>query len=476
MVKKRLNRYCFCGGLRLSTSFMEVKMVKLRRFFSLCLSFVFLAFSFVCFPLSVYASVTYEGGCLLNYQDTYGKDRRVEYHIQVSDSSSPVYCYLVVTRYPDGTFRQHAMLLSESSFSRRLYGLNSSSHSDIYEYSANFAEGSSASVSTAVLSGRYYVDKVWVDSAKGNISSLGSFHVGGTLPVIYKTRNVHDEMFWLDDSFEPGAGGEISSSIVYDSSIPAPQNLRFKSESVGGFLGIGAKFEHELSWSNGLASPPLYARISAVASTQATADDVPFEDSTVSLLSAETTGGYPADTGVYRVGTDEIASKILPGTSLHKVLEYRIQFYRYVDDKLNVGPVATVHLKTNLFGKYDGYTVTTEYPKDPDNIGESGGSDDFYDKDWSSDGQNYQEYDKDGNLIGSGTSEDSGNPVERLLKSLKDIPKIISSTFKAIFDLMSGIGQLPTILSQLFSFLPPEIIIIVGLGITVAIALRIVGR
>ena len=135
-----------------------------------------------------------------------------------------------------------------------------------------------------------------------------------------------------------------------------------------------------------------------------------------------------------------------------------------------------MHLKTNLFGKYDGYTVTTEYPKDPDNIGESGGSDDFYDKDWSSDGQNYQEYDKDGNLIGSGTSEDSGNPVERLLKSLKDIPKIISSTFKAIFDLMSGVGQLPTILSQLFSFLPPEIIIIVGLGITVAIALRIVGR
>lgn len=281
---------------------------------------------------------------------------------------------------------------------------------------------------------------------------------------------------WQADDFVPGEGGITTSSIVYDSSIPAPQNLRFKSESVGGFLGIGAKFEHELSWSNGLASPPLYARISAVASTQATADDVPFEDSTVSLLSAETTGGYPADTGVYRVGTDEIASKILPGTSLNKVLEYRIQFYRYVDDKLNVGPVATVHLKTNLFGKYDGYTVTTEYPKDPDNIGDSGGSDDFYDKDWSSDGQNYQEYDKDGNLIGSGTSEDSGNPVERLLKSLKDIPKIISSTFKAIFDLMSGVGQLPTILSQLFSFLPPEIIIIVGLGITVAIALRIVGR
>ena len=63
-----------------------------------------------------------------------------------------------------------------------------------------------------------------------------------------------------------------------------------------------------------------------------------------------------------------------------------------------------------------------------------------------------------------------------MLKSLKDIPKIISSTFKAIFDLMSGVGQLPTILSQLFSFLPSEIIIIVGLGITVAIALRIVGR
>lgn len=441
-------------------------MVRLKRFFSLCLSFVFLAFSFVYIPLPVYASVS-----INNYFVERCSSVSTTHYYYTSGhivSGNNIYIYRDTV---SSSANVDLYFLSDAPFTFTVDGLSTT---DKDKFDAYNGFGTTVKKSSlASESGVYYAFANLVTLPDSGVFKDIDFATD--LPVVYYDSSSGKP--WLKSDFVLGSGGiETTNSIVYDSSIPAPQNLRFKSESVGGFLGIGAKFEHELSWSNGLASPPLYARISAVASTQATADDVPFEDSTVSLLSAETTGGYPADTGVYRVGTDEIASKILPGTSLNKVLEYRIQFYRYVDDKLNVGPVATVHLKTNLFGKYDGYTVTTEYPKDPDNIGDSGGSDDFYDKDWSSDGQNYQEYDKDGNLIGSGTSEDSGNPVERLLKSLKDIPKIISSTFKAIFDLMSGVGQLPTILSQLFSFLPPEIIIIVGLGITVAIALRIVGR
>lgn len=441
-------------------------MVRLKQFFSLCLSVIFLAFSFIYTPLPVYASGSDKQNYFIALAHFVESNR--DYYSYVSARvSTGNNVYLYGSRDDTGLVSYY--FVSDSAFKFFSFGKSYSSES---EQLAQTGFGTSLKSSQLVSTGYHYA----FAQSQGDSGIFDKCSFETDLQVIYFDADIGYP--WLSEDFvlgeDPSGGG--GSSIVYDSSIPAPQNLRFKSESVGGFLGIGAKFEHELSWSNGLASPPLFARISAVASTQATADDVPFDDSTVSLLSAETTGGYPADTGVYRVGTDEIASKILPGTSLNKVLEYRIQFYRYVDDKLNVGPVATVHLKTNLFGKYDGYTVTTEYPKDPDNIGESGGSDDFYDKDWSSDGQNYQEYDKDGNLIGSGTSEDSGNPVERLLKSLKDIPKIISSTFKAIFDLMSGVGQLPTILSQLFSFLPPEIIIIVGLGITVAIALRIVGR
>lgn len=444
-------------------------MIRLKQFFSLFMSALFVVFSCTYFSFPAYASGSefnqyFIGRCriLSNDKGSYGSGR--------IESGSNIYLYRETNCSYQG-WNDSLYFVSDAPFTYYSLGYAFNTMDECNNYNGF---GSSLQKSKyASVSGTYYGFASSVGNATGNVYGDISFITD--LPVVVYDSALGDP--WKKSDFVLGSGGmETTNSIVYDSSIPAPQNLRFKSESVGGFLGIGAKFEHELSWSNGLASPPLYARISAVASTQATADDVPFEDSTVSLLSAETTGGYPADTGVYRVGTDEIASKILPGTSLNKVLEYRIQFYRYVDDKLNVGPVATVHLKTNLFGKYDGYTVTTEYPKDPDNIGESGGSDDFYDKDWSSDGQNYQEYDKDGNLIGSGTSEDSGNPVERLLKSLKDIPKIISSTFKAIFDLMSGVGQLPTILSQLFSFLPSEIIIIVGLGITVAIALRIVGR
>lgn len=386
------------------------------------------------------------------------------------ESSSAVYVYYCdehqISSYPNGG-GMTIYFLSDSPFSGKSGVVADSGNGSWPEATKPFTSSQDS------LGGQLYFNAIDLLTIRSPISDLilpaGSIHCpcysGG-------------KYFWQEDDFVLGAdpNGGSSSSIVYDSSIPAPANLRFESKSVGGFLGIGSKFEHKLSWSNGAATPPLYARISAVASTQATEDDVPFEDSTVSLLSAVKEGGYQADIGKYSVGTDELASKILPGTSLNKVLEYRVQFYRYVDDVLQVGPVSTIHIKTNIFGKYDGYTVTTEYPKDPDNPGASGGTDDFYDNDWSSDGSHYDEYDKDGNLIDSGTSEDDGGPIAKLLKSLKSIPQLIGSFFDSVNQLFAGIGNFPALLSRLFAFLPAEIIALVGLGISVVIVLRILGR
>ena len=284
------------------------------------------------------------------------------------------------------------------------------------------------------------------------------------------------ELPWLNDDFvlgtDPSVGG--GSSIVYDSSIPAPQNLTFKSESVGGFLGVGSKWEHTLSWSNGLATPPLFARIYASAEVVFTDTGQFFEDSTIPLVRQEDV--FKAETGRYSIGTDELSSKIMDGTVLNKVLQYRVQFCRYDSDgKLLVGPISTVHIKQNLFGKYDGYTVTTEYPKDESDLGQSGGMDDSYVDKWTSDGERYDEYDKDGNHIGSGQSDDV-SPIQKILNFIKDIPRIINSLFDSLMGLMSGVGQIPSLLSQLFSFLPVEIISLIGLGLTVVIVLRIFGR
>ena len=85
------------------------------------------------------------------------------------------------------------------------------------------------------------------------------------------------------------------------------------------------------------------------------------------------------------------------------------------------------------------------------------------------------EYDKDGNHIGSGQSDDV-SPIQKILNFIKDIPRIINSLFDSLMGLMSGVGQIPSLLSQLFSFLPVEIISLIGLGLTVVIVLRIFGR
>lgn len=417
----------------------------------------------------------------------------VSFPVYASDVSSGTFKIIVDHNNDNGSLRYQAAGLSYSSKPGALYFYFIPSEDGKY-YSAYIVSDSGFSL-TFCNSGLYTKkpDFSSIDTKKivGKVNLLNGYYVssafsfyrftsdeysfdGDLLPIIYWSTS---ELPWEKDGFELGkddSGGGTTSSIVYDSSIPAPQDVKFKSESVGGFLGVGSKWEHTLSWSNGLASPPLFLRVYSVAEVVFADTGQFFEDSTIPLLSAD--DKYNASSGRYSVGTDELSSKIMDGTVLNKVLEYRLQFCRYGDDgNLKVGPIATVHVKQNLFGKYDGYTVTTEYPKDDTDLGLSGGLDDEYKDKWTSDGEHYDDYDKDGNLVDSGTSEDS-NPIQKLLNSLKNIPNIVNSFFDSLMGLMSGVGQIPSFLSQLFSFLPPDIITVIGLGILLVIVLRIFGR
>ena len=443
-------------------------MIKLKRFFFLLVSVLLVLFSCTCFP--AYASDSefnqyYIGRSrvLSTNEGNYGAGR--------IESGSNIYLYRETNRSYQG-WNDVLYFVSDAPFTYYSFGYYFKTMDECNKYQGF---GSSLKQSQyASVSGTYYGSVTSV--ASNTQDRYGDISFITDLPTVIYDSALGDP--WKKSDFVLGegavGGGETTNSIVYDASIPAPENLTFKSESVGGFLGVGSKWEHTLSWSNGLASPPLFARVYSVAEVVFADTGQFFEDSTIPLVRAE--DGYKAETGRYSVGTDYLSSKIMDGPVLNKVLEYRIQFCRYdADGNLAVGPVSTVHIKQNIFGKYDGYTVTTEYPKDDTDLGQSGGMDDNYTDKWTSDGNHYDDYDKDGNLVGSGTSSD-GNFIKNLIDSLLNIPTLINSLFKSLQDMMSGIGELPVLLGKLFSFLPGELIGFVGIAFLVVIVLRIFGR
>lgn len=266
-------------------------------------------------------------------------------------------------------------------------------------------------------------------------------------------------------------GDSPSQNLVYDSTIPAPKNLSFTTHKEGGFLGLGGNMFFDLKWLVP-SDPNLHCRISSRVSFTAGAES----DVRMDLPLLDISDSFPASSGLFSIDEKGIASHLKGGT-LDFVDWFRLQYYRVQDGITTVGPISTVHLNRNLFGKYTGYTVTTEYPKDDANIGDSGGLDDFYDGDWSPDGSEYTEYDKDGNVIGSGTSSGSFTDlVNKLVSGFFGIPTLISGFFDSLLNLMSGVGAFPAFFTQLFSWLPPEIVSIIGVGITLVIVLRICGR
>ncbi len=453
----------------------------------------FLAFvSFVVIFIQSFSMLSFAG-----YYDVYHYQTAIAFRYKLSGSPAYLYGYYSIVGGDyngsggDGAFSSYLIPVGDDSHaydfymvSDRPYRFGSYITSSSQQYTEDevldylsLRTGSKSwnySVSTPGSTG-YYVTSVTIANGSKSITDFEIIGQFSEMP--FYVLSQADFRPWLEDGFElgkdPSGGG--GSSILYDSSIPAPENLKFEEKTKSfGFLE-GAKFEHCLTWSNGLASPPLLVRVSGVANAiyNDTGQVVP--DSMLYLL-PESQTGLKANTGVFTVAADDIKAKLLQGTTLVSMLEYRVQFYRYdVEGTLYVGPISTVHLNYNKLGKFIGYTVTTDRPKDETNLGQTGGMDDYYQDNWTSDGENYDEYDKDGNLIGSGTSDD-GSPLDKLLKSLKNIPLLISSFFDSVGQLFSGVGELPSLLSRLFSFLPSEIIALVGLGVTVVIILRILGR
>lgn len=78
---------------------------------------------------------------------------------------------------------------------------------------------------------------------------------------------------------------------------------------------------------------------------------------------------------------------------------------------------------------------------------------------------------------GYGVNGETGHIIPPFdMGSLDSIDEIGELIFSKIFSLFSYVGQLPSLLSKIYPFIPPEVISLIGLGILIVILLRILGR
>ena len=292
-------------------------------------------------------------------------------------------------------------------------------------------------------------------------------------------------------------GGSSESSAVYSSLIPAPKNLQFSYSNEGGvpIVHLGGTSYHKLTWSNELVDP-FSVRISVKVHILDTGSNE--YDKEIMIASDGTDGadfGIAASSKMFKYDFGSLADKICGTGVVDKAhlqawtaTQYRVQFYQYDSGVLNVGPVGVVHLKKNMFGSYSGTVVTTEVPIDKENLGSSGGlmPGDASDS-WSASGQDYNEFDPSGGILGSGvvgddssyvsgTSHNAFTSITDFLNSLVNIPTVISQLFDSLSNMMSGLGELPTFFGSLFSSMPSTILTMIGIGISLAVVLRIIGR
>lgn len=292
------------------------------------------------------------------------------------------------------------------------------------------------------------------------------------------------------------SGGSDNQSYAYDSSIPAPENLKLDFiKTSGGILGLSKRTDLQLSWSNALVD-----NYGVQISASMTVDVFDTEGTTiqkkkkltyklVGLSQVDSGGadaGYPASKGKFIVTEDEllsIAQKELGDTvKVEKVNvdAFRVQFYHIESGVVSVGPVGVLSLNYSVLGKYMGSTSTVEYPSDISDIGEGGGLMPDDTGKWSGDGSG-SEYDEDGNYTGSAGGSGSGNAswsdiVKELIDGLVNIPTVLSQFFGSLKSLLVGIGEFPAYLTQVVSWLPSSVVSVITLGLVLVVVLRIFGR
>lgn len=340
-------------------------------------------------------------------------------------------------------------------------------------------------VSAQLDNGLYFCSYTNYSNCSIDLSSLDMANTV-VVPSEYNSVLLIKEYFETNGLIGLG-GGSSSQKTVYDSSIPAPQNLTYVCTN---------QLSQKLTWTNKLVDS-YSVRVSANGRYNDQLTGKPdWHDYNLMLASDGSDGadvGIAASIGGITFSSldmfEFIGNKY--GTESIKAFEpteFRVQFYAYEDGVMQVGPVGVIKINKNSAGLWVGSTATIEHPVNVDDIGSSGGLYPSGDA-WSSAGQDFTDMDKDGNMTGSGVvgDDDSYVPVDKgstsitdmftnIINSLYSIPTILTKLFNSLSSMMSGIGAVPAFFGQLFSWLPPEVVSLIGLGLTLVVVLRIFGR
>lgn len=266
-----------------------------------------------------------------------------------------------------------------------------------------------------------------------------------------------------DDYF--GDGG--ATPWKYDSVVPAPVNFKCsvkKGSGMDAILHPNSNSLYYLTWSNPEAVD-YFILLSAQIKDKETGQlkTVWLEDTTKDV-------GYPASKGSYApdwVAIEECYD-LLWGT--YYPISFELRFYRIDSGYVHTGNMARCILNVDSNGNY--YGSTSESIELDESWHQTVKPEDTFTSDVNGNVTNV------GGSGGSGGEGEggNGNTVQNWLDNFLSIPSVLNQFFLSLKNLMSGIGEVPSLIGNMFTALPSEILVIMGIGVTLVVVLRIVGR
>lgn len=322
-----------------------------------------------------------------------------------------------------------------------------------------------------------------------NISSLDADEFGTTNYVQYLADNI-DTLGFNNLPGVNGSGGEISGG--YSPAVPAPANVRYvkTGEDTAGLV-----------WDNNDTDDKYHVVIRGVFHWKNNnpvgswiQNNTPFTgdssgDVTVQLL--DSSDQYKVSRSGYSIPDDkfeEVKATVAKEAKQSATWwswypsEFQVQYFGYDENGKKIfGDAAICKINWSNVKKGEWTSSTMIYSGGvKDDTGAGGEQSTTHVTDWGevmggggASWDDSNEYDSSGNIVKSDASK---NTLQDFINGLVNIPDILNRFFQTIQVLMSGISQLPALFSTIVSYMPPEFVSLLGMGLVVVIILRIFGR
>lgn len=278
-----------------------------------------------------------------------------------------------------------------------------------------------------------------------------------------------------------GTGGSGDQEYQYDPDIPDPLNVRFEKKSSGGGqlkwdnAGLGNEYGVLVNGTYHYESNMLFGG----------SGDILYDCISIEPPESAGRGFYDMPESQW----NDVHAKVKEALNWYEGINFmwypttfRVQFYFIEGGVIYYGNYAVCNVNWKSVKKQQWTSSSTIHiggmvdgSIDPDGDGSSdhisgsgaihGGGGIKLDSETS--------FDQDGNVVESGSADVT---INGFLETLVNIPNVINRFFQSVSTMMSGMGQLPALLSQVVTWLPSDILTFIGIGILLVIVLRIFGR